>query len=171
MIIRAERRADYDVIKRVNDEAFSGEIEARLVDAMRVSDRFVPELSLVAEDEGAVVGHVILSYVDLEPGTRRVLQLGPLAVLPSHQRRGIGSALVCEALRLADAREEPFVLIEGSPQYYERFGFTRADELGIAPPPEALGPQYFMIKPLARYDPAVRGQAVYPSETFGIAYE
>ena len=170
MIIRAETRADHDAIKRVNDEAFGGEIEAKLVDAMRASDRFVPELSLVAEDEGAVVGHVILSYVDLEPGTRRVLQLGPLAVLPSHQRRGIGGALVREALRLADVREEPFVLIEGSPRYYERFGFTRADALGIAPPPEAHGPQYFMIRRLARYDPAVRGQAVYPSETFGIAY-
>lgn len=171
MIIRAETNADHEAIRRVNDEAFGGPIEAELVAAIRASDRFVPELSLVAEAEGEVVGHVLLSYVDVEPGARRVLQLGPVAVLPSHQRRGIGSALVLEALKLADAREEPFVLIEGNPRYYGRFGFTRADAMGIAPPVEALGPEYFMIRPLTRYDPALRGRAVYPRETFGIAYE
>jgi len=169
--IRAETSADHEAIKRVNDEAFRGEVEAKLVDAIRRSDRFVPELSLVAEEKGEVVGHVILSYVDLEPGTRRVLQLGPIAVLPSHQGRGIGGSLVVEALRLAEEREEPFVLLEGNPRYYERFGFRRADEMGISPPVEAHGPQYFMMRPLARYDPAARGWAAYPPETFGIAYD
>jgi len=57
-----------------------------------------------------------------------------------------------------------------NPKYYERFGFARADAVGIAPPTEAHGPQYLMIRPLARYDPAFRGSAIYPPETFGIAY-
>ena len=170
MIIRAETPADYDDIRRINDEAFGSTIEAKLVAAMRVSDRFVPELSLVAVSEGQTVGHVISSYVDLVPGTRRVLQVGPLAVLPSHQRRGIGSALMQETIRVVDERGEPLLLIEGSPRYYGRFGFTRADEVGIEPPPEARGPQYFMIRPLTAYDPGLRGRAVYPPETFGIAY-
>ena len=65
-----------------------------MVDAIRESDRFVPELSLVAVFEGQTHGHVISSYLDVEPGARRVLQVGSLAVLPSHQRRGIGSALM-----------------------------------------------------------------------------
>jgi putative acetyltransferase len=170
VIIRPETAADHDAIRKVNDEAFGEPIEAKIVDAIRTSDRYVPELSLVAVSEGQTLGHVISSYVDVEPGTRRVLQVGPLAVLPSHQRRGIGSALMEETIRIADARGEPLLLIEGNPKYYERFGFTRADAVGIEPPPEAHGPQYFMIRPLASYDPAFRGRAIYPPETFGIAY-
>lgn len=170
MIVRPESAADHQAIRSVNDEAFGEQIEGRLVDAIRTSDRFVPELSLVAESEGQTVGHVISSYVDVEPGARRVLQVGPLAVLPSHQRRGIGSALMRETIRIAEGRAEPLLLIEGDPKYYERFGFTRADAVGIEPPPEARAPQYFMIRPLAPYDPAFRGRATYPPETFGIVY-
>jgi putative acetyltransferase len=170
VIIRPETAADHETIRRVNDEAFGGPLEAKIVDAIRESDRFLPELSLVAVSEGQTQGHVISSYVDVEPGARRVLQVGPLAVLPSHQGRGIGSALMEETIRIGDARGEPLLLIEGNPKYYERFGFTRADAVGIEPPAEALGPQYFMIRPLAAYDPAFRGRATYPPETFGIAY-
>ncbi len=170
MIIRPETAADHDAIRRINDEAFGGPLEAKIVDAIRESDRFLPELSLVAVSEGQTQGHVISSYVDVDPGARRVLQVGPLAVLPSHQGRGIGSALMEETIRIGDARGEPLLLIEGNPKYYERFGFTRADAVGIEPPAEALGPQYFMIRPLAAYDPAFRGRATYPPETFGIAY-
>ena len=170
MIIRPETAADHDAIRKVNDEAFGRTLEGRLVDAIRESDRFVAELSLVAVSEGQTHGHVISSYVDVEPGARRVLQVGPLAVLPSHQRRGIGSALMGEMIRIADARGEPLLLLEGNPKYYERFGFTPSDAVGIEPPPEAPGPQYFMIRALASYDPAFRGRAVYPAETFGIVY-
>lgn len=170
MIIRAETAADHDTIRRIVDEAFGDTITSRIVDGIRGSDRFVPELSLVAVSEGQSLGHVISSYVDLVPGTRRVLQLGPLAVVPSHQRQGIGTALMEATIRLADERGEPLLLIEGNPEYYGRFGFTRADELGIEQPPESHGAQYFMIRPLAAYDPGIRGRAVYPPETFGLAY-
>ena len=170
MIIRPETAADHDAIRKINDEAFGRPIEAKIVAAIRKSDRFLLELSLVAVSEGQTCGHVISSYVDVQPGARRVLQVGPLAVLPSHQRRGIGSALIEETIRIADARGEPLLLIEGNPKYYERFGFTRADAVGIVPPPEARGPQYFMIRTLAVFDPAFRGRAIYPRETFGIEY-
>jgi len=165
--IRAETEADRATIFAVNEQAFGEEEVPRLVDAIRASTRFVPELSLVAEVDGEIVGHVMLSYVDIEPGSVQVLQLGPLAVLPSHHRRGIGSALMHEALRLSDERGEPLVFIEGDPRYHERFGFTRADLSGIDPPVGAHGPQYFMVRPLSAYDPTLRGQAVYPPETFG----
>jgi putative acetyltransferase len=165
--IRPETEADRAAIRDVNEQAFGQEEEADLVDVIRASDRFVPELSLVADSEGQAVGHVMLSYVDIEPGDHRVLQVGPLAVLPSHQRRGIGSALMEEAIKLADARAEPLLLLEGNPRYYERFGFVRADAEGIEPPPSVPAPQYFMLRPLAAYDPGLRGRAVYPPETFG----
>jgi putative acetyltransferase len=170
VIVRAETPADHDAIRKVNDEAFGETLEGELVDAIRASDRFVPELSLVAVSEGQSLGHVISSCVDLEPGTRRVLQVGPLAVMPSHQRRGFGSALMHETIRIAQERGEPLLLIEGNPDYYGRFGFRRADACGIEPPREAYGPQYFMLRRLAQYDAGVRGRAVYPLETFGIVY-
>jgi putative acetyltransferase len=170
VIIRPETAADHDAIRRVNDEAFGDTVEGKIVEAIRASDRYVPELSLVAVSGDRALGHVISSYVDVQPGPRRVLQVGPLAVLPTHQRRGIGTALMEETIRIADARAEPLLLIEGNPKYYERFGFIRADAAGVEPPPEAHGPQYFMIRSLAAYDPGFRGRAIYPAETFGIAY-
>ena len=170
MIVRAETPDDHDTIRQVVDEAFSDTITSKIVDGIRGSDRFVPDLSLVAVSQGQSLGHVISSYVDLVPGTRRVLQVGPLAVVPAHQRRGIGSALMHETIRVAEDMGEPLLLIEGSPTYYGRFGFTRADEQGIEPPPEAHGPQFFMLRRLRAYDPTLRGRAVYPPETFGVAY-
>jgi putative acetyltransferase len=167
--IRAETEADHTAIRTVNELAFGDTETADLVDLIRASDRFVPDLSLVATSEGQTLGHVMLSYVDIEPGSQRVLQVGPVAVVPSHQRRGIGSALMEEAIRLADERGEPLLLLEGNPAYYERFGFRRADEAGIEQPPESHGVQYFMMRPLTAYDPGLRGRAVYPPETFGLA--
>jgi putative acetyltransferase len=170
VIVRAETPDDHDTIRRIVDEAFGDTITSAIVDGIRASDRFIPELSLVAVYEGQPLGHVISSYVDVVPGSRRVLQVGPLAVVPSHQRRGIGTALMRETIRIAEERGEPLLLIEGNPAYYGRFGFTRADEQGIEMPPESHGPQYFMIRPLRAYDSSLRGRAVYPPETFGVAY-
>lgn len=164
MKIRAETGADLAAIREINEQAFGDQVVPDLVDTIRASDRFVPELSLVAEDGGELVGHVLLSYVDLEPGTHQILQLGPLGVRPEHQRRGVGSALMEEALRLAEERGEPMVMIEGDPGYYGRFGFRRSQELGIEPPPKVKA-QYFMVRALSAYDPALRGQAIY-SEAF-----
>jgi putative acetyltransferase len=170
VIVRAETPADHADIRRIIDVAFGDTITGDIVDAIRASDRFVPDLSLVAVSEGQSLGHVISSYVDLVPGSRRVLQVGPLAVVPSRQRQGIGTALMQETIRLAEERGEPLLLIEGSPTYYGRFGFTRADEQGIEMPPESHGPQFFMLRRLDAYDPSLRGRAVYPPETFGVAY-
>jgi putative acetyltransferase len=170
VIVRAETSDDHDDIRRIVDEAFGDTITGDIVDGIRASDRFVPELSLVALSEGQSLGHVISSYVDVVPGSRRVLQVGPLAVVPSHQRQGVGTVLMHETIRIADERGEPLLLIEGNPAYYERFGFMRADEHGIEMPPESRGPQFFMLRPLRAYDPTLRGRAVYPPETFGVAY-
>ena len=161
MRIRPETDADRAAVADVNERAFGRLVEARLIEAVPASDRFVPDLSLVAEQDGIVVGHVLVSYVDIEPGLRRVFQVAPLAVAPSHQRGGIGTALMEEALRRLDSRGEPLVLVEGDPAYYRRFGFRRADVLGIDPP-SGVPAQYFMARRLGAYDPSLRGRAVYP---------
>ncbi len=120
----------------------------------------MPELSLVAESEGRIVGHVLLGYVQLE--ARRVLELGPMSVLPELQRQGIGSALVEEALRRADERGEPLVLVLGHPWFYPRFGFVRASALGIEPPDKRIPDEAWMAVALSAYDPALTGRVVFP---------
>jgi putative acetyltransferase len=103
---------------------------------------------------------LLLSYVD--PGSRRVLELGPMSVLPANQRRGVGAKLIREAIRRADERGEPLVLVLGHPWYYPRFGFRPASTLGIEPPDPSLPDEVFMALPLKAYDPALRGRVVFP---------
>ncbi len=160
--IRAETAADRAAIARVTSAAFERELEARMVDAIRASEGFVAELSLVAELETEIVGHAMLSYVGLAGLSRRLLELGPLSVAPDHQRQGIGEALTREGLRLADERGEPLVLVLGHPTYYPRFGFRPAAELGLAPPEPDAQAEAFMAIPLRAYDPAIRGRVVFP---------
>jgi putative acetyltransferase len=104
----------------------------------------------------------MLSYVELDDSSRRVLELGPMSVEPERQRRGIGSALVREALRRAEDRSEPLVLVLGHPTYYPRFGFSPASELGIAPPDPSIPDEVFMAIALRAYDPALRGRVAFP---------
>jgi putative acetyltransferase len=156
--IRPERAVDAEDVRAVHEAAFGKPSVARIVADTRPTDRYDPELSLVAEQGGRVVGHVLLSYADLrrDSDTVRVLVLGPIGVLPEHQGRGIGSALVRAALHAADARGEPLVALLGSPAYYSRFGFVLASELGISAPP-GDPPEHFQAVPLRQYEPTFRG--------------
>ena len=162
LTIRAEAPEDGPAIAEVTASAFGKEREARMVDAIRRSGGYVPELSLVAELRGRVVAHVMLSYVGLAGDERRVLELGPMSVTPERQRQGIGSALVREALRLAEERGEPLVLVLGHASYYPRFGFRPAAKLGIVPPDPSIRDEFFMAVPLKAYDPTLRGRVVFP---------
>jgi putative acetyltransferase len=105
----------------------------------------------------------MLSYVGLAGVERRALELGPMSVTPERQREGIGSALVREALRLAEERGEPLVLVLGHATYYPRFGFRLAAELGISPPDPSMSDEFFMAVPLRAYDATLRGRAVFPA--------
>jgi putative acetyltransferase len=160
--IRRERPADREAIAALTEAAFGSPREARMVEAIRSSDGFVPELALVAEEKRRIVGHVVLSYVELEGTGCRVLELGPLGVHPDRQGVGIGARLVRAALEAADARGEPLVLVLGHPAYYPRFGFRRAAELGINPPDDGIPDDAFMAIPLGAYDPSLRGRVVFP---------
>jgi putative acetyltransferase len=167
MRIRAERPEDRDPIAEVVRSAFGSAAEARLIDAIRASDQFVPELSLVAEVDGRIVGHVMVSGAELhEPadGSRhRVTTLSPLAVAPPFQKRGIGSELVRAVVARADERGEPLVVVEGSPMFYGRAGFEPAASHGIEIAlPDWAPPEAAQVMRLRTYDPAIRGRVVYP---------
>jgi putative acetyltransferase len=163
--IRAEVDDDRDGIRGVVAAAFSPDFEvAGLVDALRGSPAFIPGLSLVATVDGVVVGHVLLTaaeLVDEHSVQHRVLVLSPLSVLPQQQRRGIGAALVREALACADAEGEKMVVLQGSPRYYPRFGFRDSRTLGISIAlPDWAPPEAGMACPLSAYRPSTRGRLI-----------
>ena len=169
MRIRAETAADVAPIRAVNVAAFPTPAEADLVERIRSSSAFVPELSLVAELDpdadgrpGPIVGHLLLSRVAIAGLDELILALAPMAVVPEHQRRGIGSALVRAGLDVSESREEPLVVVLGHPWFYPRFGFKRASRYGLFPS-EAWPDPAFMAKPLTTWSGLLRGRVVYPA--------
>jgi putative acetyltransferase len=145
-VIRLATEDDWPSILEVHRKAFGEEDVPRIAAELHVrADLYVPELSFVAEEDGSVVGHVMNTWNWIDETQERVLQLSPLGVLPAHQRRGHGSELVRTSLAAVCAAGEPLLLVEGAPAYYSRFGFVRADELGLLPPPEALYDWAFQV--------------------------
>jgi putative acetyltransferase len=165
-VIRVARDEDWPEILEVHRAAFAPEDVPRIAQELRDrADLYEPELSFVAEEDGRVVGHVMYTWNEIEGFDVRVLQFSPLGVLPEYQRRGHGSALVRASLEAVDALGEPLLLVEGNPAYYGRFGFVRADELGLLPPPEALHESAVQVAILDPNKPLPQGRIVY-SEPF-----
>lgn len=122
--IRPKTPADLDAIREINRLAFGQDAEADLVDGLRAGG-FV-RLSLVAEVDGKIVGHILFSPLPIytETGVIEALSLAPMAVFPTHQRRGIGSKMVEEGLRACREAGHKIVLVLGHPGFYPRFGFS-----------------------------------------------
>lgn len=141
MDIRDERAGDEAAIRRIAALAFAGAphsdgTEADIIERLREASALT--VSLVADDEGAIVGHVAFSPVALE-GTGRWFGLGPVAVAPEHQGHGIGQALIAEGLAQLRAQGAKGCVVLGDPGYYARFGFAHDPALAYPGPP----PQYF----------------------------
>jgi len=171
LVIRPETGADVVSIATIIEAAFGQPAEAVLVGRIRASDRYRPDFTLVATLDDAVVGHVMVSDVDLVDGDvrRAILSLAPLAVDPAHQAEGIGSALVREVARRVDAKGHPLIILEGSPVYYARFGFEDSRLHGIRMHLPDWAPQEAgQVLRLGRYDPAITGDVAYPPAFDGL---
>jgi putative acetyltransferase len=134
--IRQERDKEETIIAEIHRTAFGGDAEPRLVELIRKSDGYIPELSLVAEKDGLVVGHILFSPVAIVTDAEKIpaLSLAPVGVLPEHQRQGIGSALVREGLTQCQRLGHHIIIVIGHPDYYPRFGFVSATEKGLTAP-------------------------------------
>lgn len=140
--IRPERAGDERAIHEVVRAAFDGHphsdgSEPAIVDALRADGDLT--ISLVAEDGGAIVGHVAFSPVTISDGSEGWFGLGPVAVAPQRQREGIGAALIERALALLHERDAAGCVVLGDPAYYGRFGFAHDPALAYPVPP----PEYF----------------------------
>lgn len=124
LFIRLEVKQDFESIRTVNRLAFSQEDEGQLVDALR--DGGVLALSMVADLDGQVVGHISVSELKIVTAdqTTDALALAPMSILPEHQRQGIGSRLIQAALDRCRDDGHRIVVVLGHPSYYSRFGFS-----------------------------------------------
>ncbi len=164
--VRPESSTDVAAIRSLNDAAFDGPVEGRIVDEIRGTDRWIDGGSLVAvDDAGSIVGHLLLSEGDLIGSdgrvVRRIWMVGPVAVDPSVQRRGIGSALMRAAIALATERGEPVLCLLGHADYYPRFGFEPARTLGIEAPRPWADANWLALR-LPAWQPSIRGTARFP---------
>jgi len=137
VLIREEHLADVSAISDVNEEAFGRADEAKLVDLLRNSNAFVPELSLIAETDGQIIGHVLFTKIKIIDSLNHCfesLALAPIAVRTAFQRQGIGAALIRAGL--SKAREIGYlsVIVLGHETYYPKFGFQPASRWNIQAP-------------------------------------
>ena len=139
--IRQEEPADYPAVFELIEEAFrkleiSNHQEQFFVERLRKSEAFVPELLLVALLDNKIVGHIVLSKIDIKSDEKefQTLILAPVSVLPEFQNRGIGSQLIVEAHKKAIELGFTSVILVGHEDYYPRFGYKKAIEFGITQP-------------------------------------
>ena len=158
--IRPETPADHAPIRAVNRLAFGREDEARLVDALR--DGGFARVSLVAEEDGQLVGHILFGDLPIATagGMVPALALAPMAVIPSHQRRGIGSMLVREGLRASRSAGHRIAVVLGHPEFYPRFGFSAKLAVSLAGP--FSGPAWMALELVPGAVAGVTGRVVYP---------
>jgi predicted N-acetyltransferase YhbS len=133
--VRPERPGDFEAIDEIVSAAFLAEFgtttEAALVRSMREREELIGDLTLVAEIDGRVVGHIAFSEVTLDGQAARGLGLAPVAVAPDVQEVGVGSLLISTALEMAEHNGWQWVAVLGHPAYYTKFGFAPAAAVGL----------------------------------------
>jgi putative acetyltransferase len=169
--IRTERVKDYEEVFRLNYLAFKNrEDESRLIERIRLSEHFIPELSLVAEENNHIVGHALFSKAAVNDGemNHEVIILAPIAVMPVHQKRGIGAELIQEGLKRSTELGYGFVFLIGHPTYYPKFGFEPARKYGFELKQFNVADAVFMVYKLTQgIANPLQGELRYPESFFG----
>ncbi|WP_317294437.1 N-acetyltransferase [Ligilactobacillus saerimneri] len=164
--IRTEKSADYPAVESLVYQAFliaeqRDGTEQDLVRRLRQSTAFIPELSLVAEHDGSLVGYILLTEVTING--HKALALAPLAVAPAYQRQGIGTALIKRSHLIAQKLGYPCIIVLGSDTYYPRLGYQPAAKYGIKAPFEVPS-KYYQVYPLVRNLTEISGTVAYAPE-------
>jgi len=163
--VRQEKKKDYEEIYEVNKLAFGQENESRLVERIRKGDSFIPELSLVAEASGRVVGHILFSEIKISGSSIfNTLILAPIAVIPELQRQGIGTELMKRGMKLASELGYDSIIVVGHKEYYPRFGFKKASSWNIKFPFEVPDEAFMAIELVGDALEGKSGTIIYPDE-------
>ncbi len=171
--IRQETTKDHATVfqlveKAFRDEGISDHDEHFLVERLRKSNAFVPELSLVAVLDDETVGHIILTKIKIinDKQTAESLALAPVSVLPDYHNQGIGSELIHHAHKLAKQQGFSSIMLLGHENYYPRFGYLRASQFGISFPFDAPDENCMAIELTENALQLVSGAIQYPKEFF-----
>jgi putative acetyltransferase len=166
IVIRAETVADYSKIREINNRAFNQDTEEKLIQNLRKKKEYIAELSLVAEYKNQLVGHILFFPISIIGKNNRfpTLALAPMSVLPEFQKKGIGSELIKEGLKIAKKLGFTSVIVVGHPQYYSKFGFKKASTWNIRPPFDAPDDAFMAIELVKNALMDVSGMVEYPQE-------
>lgn len=174
MIIRQEKYEDFPTVfnlieKAFKNEEFSDHQEQFLVERLRKSTAFIPELSLVAELDGNVVGHILLTKLKIKNNQSEFisLALAPVSVDPHYQGRGIGGKLITTAHQIAEKLGYKSIVLLGHENYYPKFGYQQADKFAIELPFEVPKENVMAIELVKDALKNVNGIVEYPPEFFG----
>lgn len=173
LIIRKENPEDFKAVFKLIEKAFENEQmsdhkEQFLVERLRKSNAFVPPLSMVAETEKKIVGHILLTKLKIknEHNEFESLALAPISVLPEYQRNGIGGMLIKEAHGKAKELGFQSVVLVGYERYYPKFGYKQADLFGIKLPFEMPKENCMAIELTENGLENVSGMVKYPKEFY-----
>jgi len=164
--IRQEEANDFPAVYDVNSKAFKRKVEARLVDRLRLSRAFIPDLSLVAIIDSKVVGYILFTEIIIVDGEREEisLALAPMAVIPEMQRHGIGKQLIHYGFSRAKEMGYKSVIVLGHAEYYPKHGFVPTSRWQIKPPYNVPTNSFMGIELVENGLSGVKGTVKYSKE-------
>lgn len=174
LTIHKEEIKDYNEVERIVEEAFKNaehtdHSEHILVNRLRKSKEFIPELSLVAKNNDKIIGHIMLTKINIKNENTQTesLALAPVSVLPEYQNKGIGNKLINESLQIAKDLGFKSVIVLGHDKYYPKFGFERASKYRISAPFEVPDSSFMALELVENALDNVNGVVVYSDAFLG----